>query len=105
MPRPIHVLGRDRAIPDVCVLWMTFALMLVGLSLPGAAHAGINRWTTRGPGNGTILALAVDPTTPPILYAGGPDGGVFKSLNYAGCSRSTSSCARAVPARAESWAR
>jgi hypothetical protein len=39
----------------------------------GTAHvaqAGINVWTSHGPYDGDVNALAIDPTTPRTLYAG-----------------------------------
>ncbi|HXU29846.1 MAG TPA: hypothetical protein VN851_04640 [Thermoanaerobaculia bacterium] len=40
-------------------------------------------WTPLGPGNigGRTRALVIDPRTPRIFYAGGADGGVWKSTN------------------------
>jgi hypothetical protein len=34
------------------------------------AQAGINEWTSNGPGAGVISAFAIDPVTPTTLYAG-----------------------------------
>ena len=45
---------------------------LTGLAPLGRAQAGLNIWTSGGPeGGGTINALAIDPTTPGTVYAGG----------------------------------
>jgi hypothetical protein len=52
---------------------------LLGLTAPGFAHAGLNRWTTNGPEGGFVQTLAIDPQTPTTLYAGGY--GVFKSTD------------------------
>jgi photosystem II stability/assembly factor-like uncharacterized protein len=40
-------------------------------------------WTSGGPYGGTVRALAIDPTTPSMLYAG-TDVGVFKSIDSGG---------------------
>jgi len=65
----------------------TLALLL------GTSHvalAGINVWTSHGPYDGAVYALAIDPSTPSTLYAGyccggdgtdGGVGGVFKSVD------------------------
>ena len=42
---------------------------------------GDNRWINIGPEGGYVLALAINPQTPEILYAGTAWGGVFKSTN------------------------
>jgi len=58
-------------------------ILFAGALLLGAAgwvEAEINRWTTNGPAGGDILALAIDPSSPAILYAG-TSLGVFKSTN------------------------
>jgi photosystem II stability/assembly factor-like uncharacterized protein len=62
------------------------AALLAALGALGGAYpaeAGVNVWTTNGPGGGTIRALAIDPHTPTTLYAGvrGAPGGVFKSTD------------------------
>ncbi|MEO8430275.1 MAG: hypothetical protein ABI592_02120 [Acidobacteriota bacterium] len=46
----------------------------------GKATAGINTWTTHGPAGDSIGALAIDPTTPSILYAFSNQG-LFKSTD------------------------
>ena len=48
-----------------------------------AAQAGINVWTSHGPGTVSIRALAIDPSTPSTLYAGtaAGGGGVSKSTD------------------------
>src|SRR5262245_4909229 len=59
-----------------------FALLvviLVSLASSQRAGAGLNGWTTAGPEGGRILALAVDPKTTGVVYAGTDAGGVFKS--------------------------
>ena len=52
-----------------------------------AAQAGINVWTSRGLQDRTIKALAIAPTTPTTVYAGGYEnqgGGVFRSIDGGG---------------------
>lgn len=61
------------------------AALACAVHLIASAHvalAGLNVWTTRGPGVGDayVLALAIDPTTPSTLYAG-MGGGVVKSTD------------------------
>ena len=53
-------------------------IVAVGL-LAGHAQAGINQWTSSGPAGGSVTALAIDPTTSAIMYAGGAD--VYKSTD------------------------
>ncbi|MBI3801823.1 MAG: hypothetical protein HY268_33240, partial [Deltaproteobacteria bacterium] len=55
------------------------SLFLSSVLLAGSAQAGINQWTSYGPRAGSISALAIDPTTPSTLYAGGSD--VYKSTD------------------------
>jgi hypothetical protein len=57
---------------------------LLGLFVAGIADAGVNDWTTTGPEGGNIFALAIDPNTPAMVYAGTYGGGVFKSTNDGG---------------------
>ncbi|MDQ2980614.1 MAG: hypothetical protein M3R62_15505, partial [Acidobacteriota bacterium] len=46
------------------------------------SSAGVNQWTSIGPfgPGGSVRALAVDPGSPGVLYAG-TDGGIFKSVD------------------------
>lgn len=44
----------------------------------GTASAGVNEWTSGGPGGGDIATIVVDPGSPAIIYAGTLTG-VFKS--------------------------
>ena len=63
-------------------LRVVLVMSLLGLfcmSQPHAASAGINIWTSNGPGGGYIGALAIDPSTPGTLYAGTQGGGMFRS--------------------------
>src|SRR5262252_5575965 len=58
------------------------AAFLAAMALnPRIASAGINVWTGNGPNGGTIGILAIDPVDPSTLYAGTPNGGVFKSVD------------------------
>lgn len=68
-----------RAWPHTAAL--ACALLLVTNSHP--AQAGINVWTSHGPGGGSAKVLAVDPTSPETVYAG-TDVGVFRSTDGAG---------------------
>ena len=56
-------------------------LLVLSASQPGTVSAGVNVWTSNGPGSGHILALAIDPATSTTLYAGTWGSGVFKSTN------------------------
>jgi len=38
-------------------------------------------WTTHGPDDGRVNAIAVDPSIPTTVYAGTDGGGFFKSLD------------------------
>jgi hypothetical protein len=60
------------------------ALVIGLLTLWGnVSSAGIDQWTSTGPTQegGIVKALAIDPQTPSILYAGMQDIGVFKSTD------------------------
>ncbi len=50
---------------------------------PAAAGAALGTWTNLGPANqgGRTRALLIDPNSPNTLYAGGVDGGVWKSTD------------------------
>ncbi len=61
--------------------WRPAVWGLAGVLLSSCLHAGVNRWTTQGPLTGYVDALAVDPASPDIVYAGTRLGGVFKSAN------------------------
>jgi hypothetical protein len=41
------------------------------------ASAGVNRWTTHGPGAGEVLSLAIDPANHQTVHAGTTGGGQF----------------------------
>ncbi|MBK8503332.1 MAG: hypothetical protein IPL46_14610 [Saprospiraceae bacterium] len=45
--------------------------------------AGLNEWTELGPGNysGRVRAIAVHPSDPDIIFAGGVSGGIWKTTN------------------------
>jgi hypothetical protein len=66
---------------------LDFFFTLAGLALVASrASAGVNTWTTNGPTAGPIQALAIDPSNPGTLFAGGGGGlvfpeGVFKTTN------------------------
>jgi hypothetical protein len=56
-----------------------FLLLLAACLSPSPATAG--RWNEIGPAGVTVTALAVDRTTPSVLYAGTADGGLFRSAD------------------------
>ena len=58
-------------------------LLVVAASPPASAFAQFDTWTSVGPDGGTVQALAVHPTTPDVLYAGGVNG-LFKSVDGGG---------------------
>ncbi len=68
-----RVLGIGSAAAFMCA-------MLI-LRSADTAHAGINVWTSHGPGTVAITALAIDPATPTTLYAGADGFGAFKSTD------------------------
>lgn len=70
--------SRVRCLASWTRLPIAIALLV---SLSGIAHAGAGAWTTGGPYGGTISALAVDPGSPAVLYAGSPASGIFKSTD------------------------
>ncbi len=56
--------------------------LAVGIAAaPLAAENGQDVWTILGPDGGAVEALAIDPSSPRILYAGTFAGGVFKSTD------------------------
>jgi hypothetical protein len=65
-----------------------FALVLICAAVLVAgvrpAHAGINVWTSHGPGREAVNAVVIDPTTSTTLYVGTAGGGVFKSTDSGG---------------------
>jgi photosystem II stability/assembly factor-like uncharacterized protein len=76
-----------RGVAAISVLWL-----LVGAH---TAQAGINVWTSHGPGAMPVNVLAIDPLAPGTLYAGTgfcrdsgcPGRGVFKSTDGGGSWR------------------
>ena len=64
-----------------------FRVLVLALAMLGffayfsvSAHAGINKWTSIGPVNESISALAIDPLNPTTLYIATASG-IFKSTN------------------------
>jgi photosystem II stability/assembly factor-like uncharacterized protein len=53
------------------------------LAVREPSFAGVNTWTTHGPGGGLVLRIEVDPLSPATLYAA-TEVGVFKSTNGGG---------------------
>jgi len=61
------------------LLALSVVAALLLSAIPSLSHAGLNVWTSGGPdGQGDVSALAIAPTNPSIIYAGG-FGGVFRS--------------------------
>jgi hypothetical protein len=70
-----------RATTRRTALWATaWLLVLVVVRQANVASAGINVWTSNGPGSGDITSLVIDPTLPTTVY-GGARGGAFKSTD------------------------
>jgi hypothetical protein len=61
------------------------AATLAAFSTRVVAQAEAGHWVSIGPEGGTVLALAVDPSSPSTVYAGcyssGGGGGIFKTVN------------------------
>ncbi|MGB7210896.1 MAG: hypothetical protein WBD27_19735 [Pyrinomonadaceae bacterium] len=65
-------------------IWTQIAANGVGQgTLSNSTTATSAAWMTGGPYGGNVRALAIDPTTPAMLYAG-TDSGVFKSIDSGG---------------------
>src|SRR6266852_3350799 len=60
--------------------WLVLLSALLWASSASIVHAGNNIWTSLGPGDAFVNALAIDPRTSTTLYAG-TNGGVFKSTD------------------------
>jgi hypothetical protein len=54
-------------------------LALALAAAAGPAHAGVNFWTPLGPDGGSVVALAVSPAQPSLVYAGSAGGGFYRS--------------------------
>src|SRR5262250_1271240 len=69
--------------PGALGVWSAAALTCAVLILASActAQAGFNVWTSHGPPGGDVHALAINPTTPSIVYAGVFGAGVFKTTD------------------------
>src|SRR5262249_4192329 len=52
-----------------------------GVALVASSIANGGVWTTHGPDDGRVNAIAVDPTTPTTVYAATDGGGFFKSFD------------------------
>ena len=61
------------------MLLVSLILLMTGQAIPVSAGSGT--WTRHGPECGRVYALAIDPQTPSMLYAGTYGGGVFKSTD------------------------
>jgi photosystem II stability/assembly factor-like uncharacterized protein len=64
---------------------LTLLVLVLPLSCLPLLQAGINRWTSvGGPAGGTILALAIDPADPKVIYAGTAGSGLIRSQDGGG---------------------
>jgi hypothetical protein len=52
-----------------------------GVALVSSSIASGGVWTTHGPDDGRVNAIAVNPSIPTTVYAGTDGGGFFKSLD------------------------
>lgn len=80
--------GEPSALPARSISrWRTSysALLVLGATLLASrAHAGLNVWTSAGPENVVVTALAVDAATAGTVYAGTAGNGVFRSADGGG---------------------
>ncbi|MET0619274.1 MAG: S-layer homology domain-containing protein [Thermoanaerobaculia bacterium] len=60
--------------------WLGILSLLI-LSIAAPLPAGFREWTSRGPDGGRIRAVAVDASSPQIVYVGSTDGFVSRSLD------------------------
>jgi len=58
-----------------------FSLASIFLLAVAPAARGSQSFTQTGPGGGTVVTLATDPSNPSVLYAGSSEGGLFKSTD------------------------
>ncbi|MEM7588106.1 MAG: YCF48-related protein, partial [Acidobacteriota bacterium] len=58
----------------------TAFIFIAGALASSVARAGVDEWTSNGPYGGPVRALAIDPQTPSILYAG-TGAGAFRSID------------------------
>src|SRR4029453_18105340 len=62
-------------------LIVSVSIAVLVLVLRTAALAGVNTWTSQGPGGGVSLGgIAIDPSSPATVYAA-TESGVFKSID------------------------
>lgn len=81
---------------------------LLAVTAPTLTSAAPGRWTRIGPEGGNVCALAAAPSQPGLLYAGFPQGGVFRSADggrtwtFAGRGlwKANAACSLAVDAKA-----
>jgi photosystem II stability/assembly factor-like uncharacterized protein len=65
------------------------------------ATAGVNRWTSNGPGGGLVNGFVIDPVDTATVYAGTASAGVFKSFNG---SQSWAATSQGLPTNVQSLA-
>jgi photosystem II stability/assembly factor-like uncharacterized protein len=54
---------------------------LLGWATTAPLHGALGFWSSLGPDGGPVGAVAVDPSTPQVVYAGSTQGGVWKSVD------------------------
>lgn len=67
------------------------AVMFTAASFGRWGSAGIDVWSSGGPGGGVIEAVATDPSSPGTIYMGTSGGGILKSVDSARHWRKASS--------------
>jgi photosystem II stability/assembly factor-like uncharacterized protein len=73
--------GRNLEVPMAKPYFLAAAVLLAAVQAP--ATAAVGRWTPVGPSGGQVNVFAVDPANRSVVYAGTPEGGVFKSTDGA----------------------
>src|SRR5262245_59477055 len=75
-----RLLGRTKTGSPRPRRW-ALAGLCCGVALVSSSSSSGAVWTTHGPDDGRVNAIAVDPSTPTTVYAGTDGGGFFKSVD------------------------
>lgn len=66
----------------LCVtVLLSISALITSLFTPANSSADTTWQQTNGPTGGDIRSLAIDPSTPQMIYAGTDGGGIFKTTN------------------------